>query len=53
VASLVAFGIAGEMAARDNPRPGTFQVRLLDALDEIQPDHVRAGARVEIAALPR
>jgi hydroxyethylthiazole kinase len=53
VASLVAFGIAGEMAARDHPRPGTFQVRLLDALDEIQPEHVRAGARVEIATLPK
>jgi hydroxyethylthiazole kinase len=52
VASLVVFGIAGEMAARDNPRPGTFQVRVVDALDEIQSDHVRVGARVESAALP-
>jgi hydroxyethylthiazole kinase len=53
VASLVVLGIAGEIAARENPRPGTFQVRLLDALDEIQPNHVRADARLAIATLPK
>lgn len=53
VASLVVFGIAGEMAAREHPRPGTFQVRLLDALDEIQPNHVRAAARVAVETLPK
>ncbi len=46
VAALVVFGIAGELAARDRPRPGTYQVRLLDALDEITPEHVRRMARI-------
>lgn len=40
VGALVVFGIAGELAARDNPRPGTYQVQLLDALDEISAEHI-------------
>jgi hydroxyethylthiazole kinase len=47
-AALVVFGIAGELAARASPRPGTYQVQLLDALDEINADHVRQLARLEI-----
>jgi hydroxyethylthiazole kinase len=47
VAGLVIFGIAGEMAATEAPRPGTFQVRLIDALDEIDDSDLRRGARVD------
>ncbi len=47
VEGLVVFGIAGELAARGNPRPGTYQVQLLDALDEVSGDHVRMMAQVE------
>jgi len=46
VGALVVFGIAGELAARDCPGPGTFQVRLLDALDQLSADHLRARAQV-------
>jgi hydroxyethylthiazole kinase len=52
VAALVVFGIAGELAAQGQPRPGAFQVRLFDALDEVSADHLRARARLEVAQLP-
>ncbi|NLI81227.1 MAG: hydroxyethylthiazole kinase [Deltaproteobacteria bacterium] len=44
---LVVFGIAGEEAARSDPRPGTYQVLLLDALDAVSPLHLEGGARIE------
>jgi len=47
VAGLVVFGIAGEMAATDLPLPGTFQVRLIDALDEIEESELRRGIRLD------
>ncbi len=47
--ALTLFGIAGEMAAAEAPGPGTFQVRLLDALDTLDAAQVRRGARFEIA----
>ena len=47
--ALVVFGIAGELAARGNPRPGTYQVQLLDALDEVGPDHIRALSKIAVA----
>jgi hydroxyethylthiazole kinase-like sugar kinase family protein len=40
------------MAAADAPRPGTFQVRLIDALDEIDDSDLRRGARVEESLEP-
>ncbi len=46
VAALIVFGIAGEMASAGAPRPGTFQVKLLDALDEISAVTVRSQSRV-------
>ncbi len=49
-AALVVFGIAGELAAAGGPRPGTYQVRLLDALDEVDEGAVRAHGRVRVAA---
>jgi hydroxyethylthiazole kinase len=52
IAGLVVFGIAGEMAAADAPRPGTFLVRLIDALDEIDDSDLRRGARVEESLEP-
>jgi hydroxyethylthiazole kinase len=45
-ATLVVFGLAGQLAAEGNPRPGTYGIRLIDALDEISPDHVLSGAQV-------
>jgi hydroxyethylthiazole kinase len=50
-AALVVFGLAGERAAEGDPRPGTFQVRLLDALDEVDGDRVRRRARVATTTL--
>ena len=47
VAGLVIFGIAGEMAAVDMPQPGTYQVRLVDALAEIEESDLRRGARID------
>jgi hydroxyethylthiazole kinase len=52
VAALVVFGIAGELAAKGAPRPGTYQVRLLDALDEISPAHIRTLTQLETLTLP-
>ena len=45
VAGLLIFGVAGEMAAADTPRPGTFMARLIDALDEIDDRDLRRAAR--------
>jgi hydroxyethylthiazole kinase len=50
--ALVVFGLAGERAAEGDPRPGTFQVRLLDALDEIDGERIRTRARVALSELP-
>jgi hydroxyethylthiazole kinase len=52
LAGLVVFGIAGELAARGRPRPGTYQVQLLDALDEVNADHVRAMAQLSVTPDP-
>jgi hydroxyethylthiazole kinase len=52
VAGLVVFGIAGELAARGTPRPGTYQVQLLDALDEVNAGHVRSMAQLEVTGPP-
>ncbi len=50
-AALTVFGIAGELAARTNPRPGTFQMLLLDGLDEIDGRGIRKRARVRASWL--
>jgi len=44
--ALVIYGVAGELAAADRPRPGTFRTRLIDALDEITPEMVVSRAKV-------
>ena len=46
IGALVAFGIAGELAALPNPGPGSFQIGLLDALDAIDGATIRTRARV-------
>lgn len=49
-ATLIVFGIAGELAARGDPRPGTYQVRLIDALDEVGAGHLRSMTRATVSA---
>jgi hydroxyethylthiazole kinase len=46
VAALVAFGVAGEDAARDAKGPGSFHVGLYDALAALNPDSLDGRARV-------
>lgn len=50
-AALVVFNLAGERAAEGDPHPGTFQVRLLDALDEMNDTRILRQARVIISEL--
>ena len=45
-AALAVFGVAGELAARQASRPGSYAVALLDALDEVSSEMVRRLARV-------
>ena len=47
--ALVAFGVAGEDAARDAQGPGTFHAALYDALHNLGPDSIDSRARVEDA----
>ena len=46
VEALVAFGVAGEDAARDAKGPGSFHVNLYDALAALDPDTLDERARV-------
>jgi hydroxyethylthiazole kinase len=46
VAALVAFGVAGEDAARDAKGPGSFHVALYDALAALDPDTLDGRARI-------
>ena len=45
--ALVAFGVAGEEAARDARGPGTFHANLYDALYNLDPDSLDGRARVD------
>ena len=45
--ALVAFGVAGEEAARSARGPGTFHAALYDALYQLDPDTLDSRARVE------
>ena len=47
--ALVTFGIAGELAARPDPGPGSFQVGLLDALDAVDGAMIRQRSRVTLS----
>jgi hydroxyethylthiazole kinase len=46
VEALVAFGVAGEDAARDAKGPGSFHVNLYDALAALDPASLDERARV-------
>jgi hydroxyethylthiazole kinase len=46
VEALVAFGVAGEDAARDAKGPGSFHVNLYDALAALDPDTLDRRARL-------
>jgi hydroxyethylthiazole kinase len=48
--ALVAFGVAGEDAARDAKGPGSFHVNLYDALAALDPETLDARAQVDEAA---
>ena len=48
VATAVILGIAGERAALQTTRPGSFQIALLDALDLVDASAIRAHARVTL-----
>ena len=44
--ALSFFGLAGEIAGRESSGPGTFMVRLLDALYTTTPEDLENGARI-------
>lgn len=45
-AAAVFIGVAGDLAARVSPRPGSFAVAFLDALDQLDADVLRREAKV-------
>jgi hydroxyethylthiazole kinase len=45
--ALVAFGVAGEDAARDANGPGTFHAGLYDALYKLDPDTLDGRAKIQ------
>jgi hydroxyethylthiazole kinase len=47
-AAMIAFGIAGEIAADRSAGPGTFRQHLMDALYALDSDAIRARARATI-----
>jgi hydroxyethylthiazole kinase len=47
VAALLAFGVAGEIAAETAKGPGTFAVAMIDAIDALDHDALVARARVD------
>jgi hydroxyethylthiazole kinase len=49
--ALSYFGLAGEKAGQDKAGPGTFQVRLLDALYLMDEEELKAGAKITTALI--
>ena len=48
--ALVAFGLAGEMAAEvAGEKPGTFHVELYNAVSDLTPETIRSRARIEMS----
>jgi hydroxyethylthiazole kinase len=45
--ALAFFGLAGEIAAETASAPGTFMIKLLDALYTITPEQLKEGCRIE------
>ncbi|MFO7597911.1 MAG: hydroxyethylthiazole kinase, partial [Desulfocurvibacter africanus] len=48
-AAMAVMGLAGEVAAKDAPGPGTLQVRFLDSLYAMDEEMIRS--RLKLAAL--
>jgi hydroxyethylthiazole kinase len=48
VSSAVLMGVAGDLAARVAPRPGSFAVALLDALDQLDGEMLRREGKVDL-----
>lgn len=48
-AAIAYYGLAGERAAQKASGPGSFAVAFLDALHQISPEDLAAGARIEAA----
>jgi hydroxyethylthiazole kinase len=48
VEAMIAFGIAGETAAKVSAGPGTFRSNLMDAVAQLDRATILAGARVTI-----
>ena len=46
--ALAYFGLAGEVAARHAAAPGSFMIRMLDALYTITPEQLEQGCRIEV-----
>ena len=49
VAAMAYYGLAGEIAARTAQGPGSFTVAFLDALANLTPEALSAGAKVSAA----
>lgn len=50
--ALLFLGVCGERAAQGNPGPGTFRVRLIDALASVTPDELASHARLADYSAP-
>ena len=50
VTALCLFGLAGEAAAEEAAGPGSFEMRLYDALDALDQAQIRRSARVELGS---
>jgi hydroxyethylthiazole kinase len=46
--ALAYFGLAGEVAGQTAAAPGSFMIRMLDALYTISPEQLRKGCRIEL-----
>ena len=47
--ALAYFGLAGEVAAQTAAAPGSFMIRMLDALYTISPEQLREGCRIVLS----
>ena len=47
--ALAYFGLAGEVAAQTASAPGTFMIRMLDALYTITPEQLREGCKIAMS----
>jgi hydroxyethylthiazole kinase len=52
-AAMVAFGVAGEIAAEHSAGPGTFRQQLMDAVYGLDGNAIRARARASFSEIPR